>query len=520
MVSFYMRLNNSELSNRAQWEKVGIILPEFDREAMIAATMAAPEWVHFGAGNIFRIYIAALQQTLLEQGIEKKGIIMVAGRDGEIIDKVFSPCDNLTLGVTLKANGAIEKKIIASIAKALWMGNNKDFEELKNIFCSPSLKTVSFTVTEKAYLANDYFAKITELLLERFRSGSFPLALLSMDNCSRNGEKLFKVVESFAGNWVAKGIAESGFLDFIRDRNLVSFPCSMIDKITPGPDRGVKAMLEKDGFLSTEIYSKTTPTAPFVNAEEPQYLVIEDCFPNGRQPLEKTGVFFTTRETVEKAERMKVSTCLNPLHTALAIFGCLLGYSRISDEMQNQDLVRLVEGIGYREGLPVVCDPGIINPGEFIDTVIRKRLPNPFIPDTPQRIATDSSQKIPIRFGETIKAYLSSNSLKAENLVFIPLVFAGWLRYLLGVDDEGNPFTVSPDPLYESLSENLSGLKLGQTESISGKIHDKLKPVLSNPALCGVNLYEAGLGEKVEHYFEEMIMDKGAVKKTLKKYTA
>ena len=106
-----MRLNDRELQNRAQWEAAGIELPRFDREAMIRATRAAPQWVHFGAGNIFRIFPAALQQSLLEAGIERTGIVVAAGRDGGIIEKLFRPRDNLTLGVTLKASGAIQKKL-------------------------------------------------------------------------------------------------------------------------------------------------------------------------------------------------------------------------------------------------------------------------------------------------------------------------------------------------------------------------------------------------------------------------
>ncbi len=99
------------------------------------------------------------------------------------------------------------------------------------------------------------------------------------------------------------------------------------------------------------------------------------------------------RETVDKVEKMRVCTCLNPLHTCLAIFGCLLGYTKISDEMKDRELVKLVETVGYQEGLPVVVNPGILDPKEFLDTVLRVRVPNPFMPDTPQRIATDTSQK-------------------------------------------------------------------------------------------------------------------------------
>ena len=114
--------------------------------------------------------------------------------------------------------------------------------------------------------------------------------------------------------------------------------------------------------ISTEgVTSKNTYIAPFVNAEECEYLVIEDAFPNGKPALDKGGIIFTDRATVDKVEKMKVCTCLNPLHTALAIYGCLLGYTLISEEMKNPLLKNMVEVIGYKEGLPVVVNPGILD---------------------------------------------------------------------------------------------------------------------------------------------------------------
>jgi fructuronate reductase len=341
--------------------------------------------------------------------------------------------------------------------------------------------------------------------------------MVSMDNCSHNGDKLFEGVEPFAVRWAEKGLAERGFLDYIRDPGRVSFPWSMIDKITPRPDDGVRQILESLGFTDTQgqVTAKNTYVAPFVNAEEAQYLVIEDAFPAGRPALEKAGVLFTSRDTVDRVEKMKVCTCLNPLHTSLAIFGCLLGFTKISAEMKDRNLLRLVEIIGYNEGLPVVTDPGILSPKQFIDQVLQVRFPNPFMPDTPQRIATDTSQKIPIRFGETIKAYLSDPARSVGDLKLIPLVLAAWLRYLLGVDDTGAPFTVSPDPLYDTLYPAVSGIRLGQR----GPFHRELEPILSQPGIFGVNLYEAGLGERVEAYFEELVSGPGAVRETLRRYT-
>jgi fructuronate reductase len=122
----------------------------------------------------------------------------------------------------------------------------------------------------------------------------------------------------------------------------------------------------------------------------------------------------------------------------------------------------------------------------------------------------DSSLKIPIRFGETIKEYKKSGKNCAD-LKLIPLVFAGWLRYLLGIDDKGQSFEVSPDPNYESLKNALSGISLGQ----KGPFHDKLKPILSNSAYFGVDLYEVGLGTQVEELFSRLLAGQGAVRKTL-----
>jgi fructuronate reductase len=323
-------------------------------------------------------------------------------------------------------------------------------------------------------------------------------------------------VHAIAKKWDDSGLTDRDFLAYIENPASVSFPWSMIDKITPRPDDTVRAQLAKAGYESTDIIvtAKKTYTASFVNAEEKEYLVIEDLFPNGRPSLDAAGIIFTKRETVDRVEKMKVCTCLNPLHTSLAIYGCLLGYTTIHDEMHDRELVALIEKVGYKEGLPVVVNPGIMNPKNFIDDVVKVRLPNPFMPDSPQRIATDTSAKLAIRFGETIKAYMADPKLSVQDLKFIPLVFAGWCRYLMGVDDEGKAFEPSPDPLLESARKHVAAIALGA----KAPFRKELEGLLSDAKIFGVNLYEAGLGELVESYFAELVAGKGAVRTTLKKY--
>ena len=219
----------------------------------------------------------------------------------------------------------------------------------------------------------------------------------------------------------------------------------------------------------------------------------------------------TDRDTVNKTERMKVTTCLNPLHTALAVLGCLLGYKRIYEEMRDDDLRRLVERIGYVEGMPVVTNPGVLDPRAFLDAVLNERLPNPYIPDMPQRIACDTSQKIPVRFGETIKAYIASDSLELSSLRAIPFAIAAWLRYLLAADDELSPMELSDDPRIPELQEKLAGIEIGKPESCAGQ----LDAILSDASIFGADLCKAGLSGTVVDFFKQMLTGRGAVRSAL-----
>lgn len=363
--------------------------------------------------------------------------------------------------------------------------------------------------------ASSAMAVVSALLYERFNTCKAPLAVVSMDNCSHNGEKLRNSITDMVGEWQKKGFVSEDFVQYVNDENTISFPWSMIDKITPRPADTVAESLKEAGVedMDPVITSKRTYIAPFVNAEGPQYLVIEDRFPNGRPQLEKAGVYMTDRDTVNKVERMKVTTCLNPLHTALAVYGCVLGYDLIADEMKDKELSELVKRIGLVEGMPVVTNPGIIDPEKFADEVINVRIPNPFMPDTPQRIATDTSQKVGIRYGETIKSYVAKDG-SARALTAIPLAIAGWCRYLLGIDDNGEAFELSPDPMADELKCQLDGIVWGESSSYTGQ----LKNLLSNANIFGINLYEAGIGDKIEEMFVEEISGKGAIRETLKKY--
>ena len=536
-----MKLTMEGIKDREAWEKAGIQLPGYDVEEVSEKARKAPRWVHFGIGNIFRVFIGGIADGLLEEGALDRGLTCVETFDYDVADKIYAPYDNLGLSVILHGDGTRDYKVLGALAEAVkaQSSNEKQWNRLKEIFAAPSLQLVSFTITEKGYAlqkadgtwfpfveadikngpakVTGAMAVLTAMLYERYQAGKHPLALVSMDNCSQNGARLRQSVLTMAEEWKKAGYVEDDFLAYVSDEKTIAFPWTMIDKITPRPSEQIAADLEALGVedMQPVITAKKTYIAPFVNAEKPQYLVIEDSFPNGRPALEKGfGVYMADRKTVNLAERMKVTVCLNPVHSATGPLGVALGYELFAHMLNTDaDMMKMARMVAYDEGLPVVQDPGILSPQAFVDELFNDRFPNEYLGDTNLRLAVDVSQMVGIRFGETIKAYVEKYG-DASRLTALPLGIAGWLRYMLAVDDAGKKYELAPDPMNEEIQEQLKDIVVGQPETFT----DQLRPILSNERLFFIDLYKAGVGEKVENMFREMIAGPGAIKATIHKY--
>ena len=536
-----MKLTMAGIKDREAWEKAGIQLPGYDVEEVSEKARKSPRWVHFGIGNIFRVFIGGIADGLLEEGALDRGLTCVETFDYDVVDKIYAPYDNLGLSVILHGDGTRDYKVLGALAEAVkaQSSNEKQWNRLKEIFAAPSLQLVSFTITEKGYAlqkadgtwfpfveadikngpakATGAMAVLTAMLYERYQAGKYPLALVSMDNCSQNGARLRQSVLTMAEEWKKAGYVDDGFLAYVSDEKTIAFPWTMIDKITPRPSEQIAVDLEALGVedMQPVITAKKTYIAPFVNAEKPQYLVIEDSFPNGRPALEKGfGVYMADRKTVNLAERMKVTVCLNPVHSATGPLGVALGYELFAHMLNTDaDMMKMARMVAYDEGLPVVQDPGILSPQAFVDELFNDRFPNEYLGDTNLRLAVDVSQMVGIRFGETIKAYVEKYG-DASRLTALPLGIAGWLRYMLAVDDAGKKYELAPDPMNEEIQEQLKNIVVGQPETFT----DQLRPILSNERLFFIDLYKAGVGEKVENMFREMIAGPGAIKATIHKY--
>ena len=536
-----MKLTLEGIKNTTVFQKAGILLPGYDVAAVSKKAKQAPRWAHFGIGNIFRIFIGGIADGLLEAGVLDRGLTCIETFDYDVIDKIYTPYDNLGLSVILHADGTRTYKVLGSMAEAVKAQSSDPahWARLKEVFRSKELQLISFTITEKGYAlagsdgiyfpfiqsdidngpekATSAMAVLTAMLYVRYQDSSTPIALVSMDNCSHNGDLLRHSVLTMAREWQKKGYVTEDFLAWLGDETQVSFPWTMIDKITPRPSDAIAADLEALGVedMAPVITSKRTYIAPFINAEQPQYLVIEDRFPNGRPELEKGfGVYLADRATVNLSERMKVTACLNPVHSATGPVGVVLGEELYAKMLNtNPDMMKMARMVAYDEGLPMVEDPKILSTKAITDELFTDRFPNEYLGDTNLRLATDTSQGVGVRFGETIKAYMKKYG-SAERLTAIPLGIAGWLRYMLGVDDMGNTYELAPDPMVPEIQAALSSVVFGNPESLTDQLH----PILSNEKVFFIDLYKAGLGEKIEGMFREMINGKGSTKATIHKY--
>lgn len=535
-----MKLTLEGIRNTAAWQAAGISLPSYDAAAAQRKAVDAPRWVHFGIGNIFRIFIGGIADGLLEKGLLDRGITCVEAFDFDVVEKIYDPYDNLGIQVILNPDGTREVRVLGAFAEAVKAQSSdpNQWGRLKEIFRAPSLQLVSFTITEKGYALKNasgswlnYVSADIEkgpdeavgamgilagMLYVRFLAGGTPIALVSMDNCARNGLLIRDSVLTMAEEWQKKNFVSEAFQNWLKDETMVAFNSTMIDKITPRPAEAVADDLEALGIENMQpiVTGKRTYIAPFANAERPQYLVIEDRFPNGRPALEEGfGVYMGDFDTVCKAERMKVTACLNPAHTAVGPLGVVLGQERFADMLRDLPVtMKMAKRVIYDEGMPVVPNPGILSPKSFADEVF-VRFTNLYLGDTNLRLATDASQGLAVRFGETIKAYVSKDG-SATALTAIPLGIAGFFRYMMGVDDTGKAYTLAPDPLAPEIHCALESVMLGKPETY----HGQLQPYLSNRNIFGVDLYAVGLGEKIEGMFVEMIAGVGAALKTMEKY--
>ena len=402
--------------------------------------------LHLGVGNFHRSHQAFYLHKLMKQN-DTGWRICGAGlmpQDIRMRDALVSQ-DYLYTLVT-QESGKEEIAIIGSIRDYIHISS--EFERYVELCRSEDLKILSLTITEKGYCYDNNWdldkanpnvrhdlekteeAPFTAVglivygLKERLLAGAYPLTVLSCDNIPENGDVLKKLLYQFL-----EELGDKKLLKYVKGS--VTFPCTMVDRITPNTSEESRTYLKESYGIEDEVP---------VFAEQFIQWVIEDKFAGDRPSWEDVGAQLV--KDVKPYELMKIRL-LNGGHSALAYLSLLAGYQFVDDAMNDPKIREYVKG--YMHTLKKTLRPiKGIDYDEYIETLLR-RFANPAVRDKLLRLAEDGSSKI-LNF---IVSGLLILLKQKEDVSPIATALASWIVYL--DQSRNNPSFEVKDPLGEKL---------------------------------------------------------------------
>ncbi len=488
-------LTSALLADKDFWAgKDNCVLPKYDRNTTPVTAIC------FSLGRMGFGHFADILQDIMDQGGEAGMVCGVETFSQPAYNNLVAN-DFLTTHVIYGSQkGEATMKIQGAVKTAVFLtADEKDlgWQRLLDYARDPKVQYATINAPEGVYgmryFGGDYAeptspkviddmkngtltsdpAKWTRFLLERYVNG-LKFALVSCTNFSKNGFFTAAVVRTMAKAWEENGFAPKGFEAYIADRSQVGFPNTMVDRIAVSPDKKVYDDLDAVGLIS-----------PVVVTEKNRYWCIEDCFPAGRPDFEKAeGVFMCPDfADVKKYEDMKLRI-LNMSHTTIAGYGVVHGYRgeySIYQAMQDKNITDVIDNmITLVKG--TIERPEKISIEQFAaDTYTR--LNNPNIPDDPMRIAIGCSTKVLPRLMETYWE-AKEKGFDAAALNWPLRAAAGVLCYTCEKDIHGNTYTMSEDPILDTLAA------CGKAAMAGACAKEAFAPLYTDKAIMGKDLTE------------------------------
>ena len=409
--------------------------PQYDRSQLRTGI------VHFGVGGFHRAHQAMYIDELMNQGkaldwgITGVGLLPQDRR----MHEVMTAQDCLYTLVVKHPDGSLRPRVIGSIIDYVFAPD--DPESVLQQLARPTTRIVSLTITEGGYhvhqvtgefdaddpeiqkdlqpgaVPSTAFGFITEALARRRADDIDPFVVMSCDNIQGNGEVAHRMIGAFAR------LKDPELAGWIEEH--VSFPNSMVDRITPVTTEVDRAMLAEqfgvdDGW-------------PVVCEPFTQW-ALEEAFSHGRPPLEDVGVQVVN--DVEPYELMKLRL-LNASHQAMCYLGYLSGYRYAHEACSDPSFTRFLLGYMDHEATPSLAPVPGVDLDRYKQELI-KRFANHEIRDTLARLCAESSDRIPKWLLPVVRHQLATGGEFRRSA----LVVASWARYAEGVDESGEPVDV------------------------------------------------------------------------------
>jgi mannitol 2-dehydrogenase len=438
-----------------------VTVPGYDRSRMRVGI------VHFGAGAFHRSHQAMYIDQLMTAGRALDwGIcaVDVLAADRPKAD-VFAAQDGLYTLIVKHPDGTIEPRVIGSLAEYLFALEAP--ARVLDRLADPRTRVVTLTITEGGYnfrpatgefddrngavqrdLRSDgppetVFGFVTEALRRRRAAGIAPFTIASCDNIQGNGDIARAMFAAFAD------LKEPGFGRWMR--TAVSFPNSMVDRITP-----VTTAADVDRLQAEFGIQDSWPVVcePYVQ------WVVEDSFPAGRPPLEERGVQLVTDVTPYELMKLRLLNCG---HQALGYAGYLAGYRYAHEAAADPVFATFLTGYMHLEARPTLREVPGVNLDEYITTLL-DRFGNPAMHDTLARLCAASSDRIP----KWLVPVIRSNVATGGSLARSAAIVASWARYAEGLDEQGGPIDV-----VDALRDELMALAQRQRDAPLSFVQNK-----------------------------------------------
>ena len=414
--------------------KEPVSVPRYNRKDL------SPSIVHIGLGNFHRSHQAAYLDELLERGIDRMGIFETnLIPDPFPLGEILKNQDYLYTLVTRSAGGEEKLRLPGSILG--YLNASADRRAVLERLADNGTSLISLTVTEKGY----YYDKKTEepncaeeaikwdmahpdepktaagflaaALALRYKAGRKPLTIMSCDNIPSNGKILKNCVLFFCREHCPE------IIPWVNDE--LSFPCSMVDRITPVTTTALKSELEERYGVS-DLWP--------VCGEDFRQWVLEDDFRGASPHYGEAGVQLV--KDAEPYELMKMRL-LNGSHSAMSYPSYLLGCTTVDEGISHPLIKTFIRDYYMEEVTPTLSPVPGINLTAYKDTLI-SRFSNKNIADTIRRLAADGASKIP----NFILKPLSEKIRRKEPCDAMIFALASWARFLEGTDEQGKPIPI------------------------------------------------------------------------------
>ena len=413
----------------------------------------APERVlQFGEGNFLRAFADYWFDMANEKaGWNGKCVLVQPIAQG--LTQLINRQEGLyTLYLRGRQNGekVDAKRVVSSVSRCLNPYEKQDYDAMMDVAAGEALEYIVSNTTEAGIVYDpscrledcppaSFPAKLTQVLLHRWRAGRPGVVVLSCELIDNNGKELLRCVNQYIKQWWL----EEGFARWVNGD--CTFCSTLVDRIVPGRirDAAEAARLEDENGYRDALIDVGEVFGVW-NIEGPEWLA-------EKLPFRAAGLNCPVVPDVTPYKKRKVRI-LNGAHTGFVPGAYLAGYDIVRDCMQDDVILGFMNRMLHEEVIPTL--PLDRQDLEAFAAAVQDRFNNPFINHELMSITLNSTSKWRARNMPSLLEYAQTAGKLPPCLA---MSFAAYIAFyssdiqalteqgLVCRRPKGNEYTVSDD---------------------------------------------------------------------------